>query len=1824
MSQVYDVPRYKDQALNKLKFFVGMSPTKTTTTLVNGIPFSVPVDIRQQFLNGVFEVLEDVGSVGDEELSEDDMFGRYATSQILMNPSEESLAFSSAVGRIMLSIMEKHRGLDWWADSAASLRIMHGYLSGEYVCRHDQKYWDTKLRAEVAAGDIITAGVASGRHGKNVRDTAIVQTKHAGAGSCRWKEMHNWYAGMSYLRTSSITPENREAHTEMKEGLPYVCLESFSFLETRAGSILGVEEGYRVVNLFFLVYKDAVYVMDHSMLDQLHLVAKRWEGHYAYVENYRRSGHFIDESCKLAVALEKCRSWVCRMLVETNFSDALPRVMKQSYALAQNMLHTHAETLDVGHEEKTRKLTEDIKEVLNLSMQWHELFDSVDLADRQKLDMMTLYYAFPSPDCDLRLLFLKASEVMQSPNKADPEFFEGFLNYCKSYDLCKLLTKAKGRVNHITMDGYTAEDKAWFKRCIKGKLTLPPDEEMGKAWAKDVFPFINTVDTWFWEASDVTRVVPDMNVYRSSMGSRQVKREEHNELLYALGNAPDIVPGVAPKTAFQQVVEGVRKHDCVAGMAAKNENTKPGRKARETWSADAITREVTTAYDRTALPLAVAYEGASIRKADYMVQRGFDKVCSLTDPDSSKKVIIISNDVSGWSPSGDREAWGRHHDYVASIASKPEGLCMSNIWKGIRASLNKRGFINEVELRGGLFQGWTGTIDTMLNLHLSLYSVRVAKRRGILKGEEGAITASLIDDAVQAIELVGDLPEQQAAASGHFATTLEVWKKCAAVIDSVKTLYSSVKFIFLNRLFCEGSEVMCPMKVFSRADKEWNRRFASIHSQFDTVFGSFRAAVIKGADPIVCYVFAVQRCLHLAMMTNPSVKKVDAVRLVNAFFAPRTLGGWGLPHLQAWLTQESKDSLSAYTFTMCSLRDAVPDPSVKDSISKVVGGTLLQEPKNAGLNDVLGSPCAVRAAGVVDPTAAVMSTIKRGMRNKCKSQIFKSMLGCEETEEARDTALQVIKSCVWDASILELVGQCIPSAHASALVDRAYRNELVVQLFPFKLRSVLIRRLKKANYHSIAHTFEIPAREHYIEVTRQCAFDLAEITREIYYDANELHIVNHTLPDYPSAFAARPAGTPGSVSAKAIRVKAGCPSEGQGYSNLYDGRVPGDKLTPGKSKGVYTFTGERMAGMTALRKCFNKAAVIATYVTAKGGSGRVVWDLLTALWGSKGCVPVPSVHFRIDPRSSTKRLSPSLSHVTHELTEYRNTQGCIKVDASGLGRHMGSRSLHVDYMSFVTSIRSIALVEAACTRSIEEASSIALNYAILSGCLPQSSHALCQVMEGHDISPAMDRLRGLVGDGMWGMVLEELKNSELSLDEEDDVAGVEYPAPSARPSEGVLRTTQGYIATLLLSEVPVPASASRTTAVIRVAGDEHGLGRIERADRVLKRYLTMVGTTQALLCTMLELTLRMFPNKMNLPVIQAQATCCTQVMESEFPEWASHYVPMVKWARGRCNKLSNEIVASLFPNGQRWEKGRTALTFLSTREDEGSLQVATMLYRTANGRPMNSASYSATSALGLKHIARCWNVAHIVRRGERARRGVFVQSEIYHALHIHAKSSSSRSELCNAILQGIISAATSLSRDFRNMKASPAVNSEDRLAGFMEEAASVPIPAGEAARGNADGPETQQFRRDVTDLIYRLDPDGIKRHNAYFVDNVCTDIYMSNNTQALVDDAEPVVVGQPPSAQLEPKFEVWDNPEMQIEDPDVDSEPENSEEESNLVKATTAFGDCIPMDECVKILAGELDYDPDPMISRDEMDYFLDAKRNWEGTQAGGVDEAEV
>lgn len=62
----------------------------------------------------------------------------------------------------------------------------------------------------------------------------------------------------------------------------------------------------------------------------------------------------------------------------------------------------------------------------------------------------------------------------------------------------------------------------------------------------------------------------------------------------------------------------------------------------------------------------------------------------------------------------------------------------------------------------------------------------------------------------------------------------------------------------------------------------------------------------------------------------------------------------------------------------------------------------------------------------------------------------------------------------------------------------------------------------------------------------------------------------------------------------------------------------------------------------------------------------------------------PIVTTQIKSGTSTKRLSSSLTHLTHSIASYRNVHNCVEVIVNPLGTYLSMKSTQIDYLAMVT------------------------------------------------------------------------------------------------------------------------------------------------------------------------------------------------------------------------------------------------------------------------------------------------------------------------------------------------------------------------------------------------------------------------------------------------------------------------------------------------------------------------------------------------------------
>lgn len=183
---------------------------------------------------------------------------------------------------------------------------------------------------------------------------------------------------------------------------------------------------------------------------------------------------------------------------------------------------------------------------------------------------------------------------------------------------------------------------------------LPPKEEWGKVVIKDSFSY----SKYWWLGIGPVNYVSNRPEHHGNLINEKVaKKEERNELLYAMKYAPYVCPGVKPDGLLEKVAEGKIRLNKYNNVSVKMEANKFPPDSRDIHAADNVTRVLTSFYDWQAIPVSNRYSGIMARKSEQSVDKVFDNIGNKTSASrkNGNDVVCVSIDVKGWRPNGDRE-----------------------------------------------------------------------------------------------------------------------------------------------------------------------------------------------------------------------------------------------------------------------------------------------------------------------------------------------------------------------------------------------------------------------------------------------------------------------------------------------------------------------------------------------------------------------------------------------------------------------------------------------------------------------------------------------------------------------------------------------------------------------------------------------------------------------------------------------------------------------------------------------------------------------------------------------------------------------------------------------------------------------------------------------------------------------------------------------------------------------------------------------------------------------------------------------------------------
>ncbi len=117
-------------------------------------------------------------------------------------------------------------------------------------------------------------------------------------------------------------------------------------------------------------------------------------------------------------------------------------------------------------------------------------------------------------------------------------------------------------------------------------------------------------------------------------------------------------------------------------VSAKAENTKDDTRTRETFSAPADFRELMSELDHAAVAVCADRPTVYVRRAEKYNDKTISDMVAMTSPRNSGKSLIISIDITKFSPRMNRDFMLAHHDMMLSMTNTPAGnRTFRKLWK---------------------------------------------------------------------------------------------------------------------------------------------------------------------------------------------------------------------------------------------------------------------------------------------------------------------------------------------------------------------------------------------------------------------------------------------------------------------------------------------------------------------------------------------------------------------------------------------------------------------------------------------------------------------------------------------------------------------------------------------------------------------------------------------------------------------------------------------------------------------------------------------------------------------------------------------------------------------------------------------------------------------------------------------------------------------------------------------------------------------------------------------------------------------------------------
>jgi hypothetical protein len=1019
-------------------------------------------------------------------------------------------------------------------------------------------------------------------------------------------------------------------------------------------------EAYMFMGISIITFEDEAYIVDNIIRSEIHSVLHSMTQSVLYGANHpnpRAEKCAVEAINYVVSSIESRVRGNCRL-------DTLGTQMKKSYAVALAMFAASGKkSVDVRQAEALKPLA---KAYCEGETPWYEIFAlwPEDLA----VDIGTVWNLLPGVDADPAKLGYNLREKMEKKKEYSDAAWDDFLSYCAGVISAHIIHKHPTEEFEWVTDVDDPEELEWVIGCRSGTLTYPPD--CNKTRITKFFKWDKQLEYWHYGAKDVTHVTADAERYASRLRTMSEKRTDNNELLYALDKGPLLSGKYHPSHVRDSWAKGKPAGDRVYVVAAKRENTKGTDSVRDTESADDISRELISEGEANLRRLSGVLDGVTMGMGRGQLEKAIHRVVSSLKPGTN----LISMDYDGWSPNAVRKKHRIFIDLLYSFFDTPYKA--SSVYDKNLMVLSKNGMYMSWESTDGSPQGFHGTADTILNSLMAQWGFHKAKVAGLFSPSARVSKVSLIDDILIRLDKFKGDVEKASAEIARYAAML------GYKAELVKTLMSTVKGHFLNRVYHNGQEVITACKIFAKADREYERMYTTVWDRVDSIMGSFLGASDRGANPVACYVNAFILAYSVIYKSSRTLDVGSIIVSAVAPFLPRFAGGWGMPSFAQWVTRESARSdvsgLAAVETLARATKDS--DPTISNILNNVIVHISEMTPAKRSPTATIDDPFGISLGFTVDPSIPIRRMYKIALKKAIKSPVFKQMISQIDSIDYEDNLSMLLKNCQYPAAILSEFASSLPHSVIRSITVGAERNEAILVHANYALKHKTRNLLTRANARATIAYKEtlsgIGIGTHPLMSAAQCM--------------TILHKRARIADGYAFSGAVIPSVHDSLAQAEGIgNIHVHIP--GFNKTNMYNRVKNGSIVRTATSRSIVKTSGADGDRSDPVYKAYLKLCAVSVVVSAYGSDATPLVDLWSKCWLDGAKIPVQKGV--TSSGTNPIRLSSRVANRNFSVMGWPNAVCAVKVDVSQVINLMETKRLTIPFLGIVYALKASALLD---------------------------------------------------------------------------------------------------------------------------------------------------------------------------------------------------------------------------------------------------------------------------------------------------------------------------------------------------------------------------------------------------------------------------------------------------------------------------------------------------------------------------------------------------